>query len=35
MHISGKKIPERRNIWGRGPESVMSGSENPCVAGIK
>lgn len=29
MHISGKKIPERRKIWGRGPESVMSGSENP------
>ena len=35
MHISGRKIPERRNIWGRGPESVMSGSENRSIAGIK
>ena len=35
MHILGRKIPERRNIWGIGTESVMSGSENPSVAGIK
>ena len=25
----------RSNIWGRGPESVMSGGENPRGAGIK
>ena len=35
MLTSGRKIPERSNIWGRGPESVMSGGENPRVAGIK
>lgn len=35
MHTSGRRIPERGNIWARGPGAVMPGSENPSVAGTK
>lgn len=35
MHITGRKIPERRNILGKGPEAEMPDSANPGVAGTK
>lgn len=31
MPISGRKCPERENIWGKGPEAVTPESEESSV----